>query len=100
VWTGLIWLSIGSIDGCSEHNNESLSSVKGGKFLDQLIVVRKRTPLYVVNFHFQGTYFQLAWAVLHYCGKPLYSFSHIVFICYNFQGSQSWILLQTAISSN
>jgi hypothetical protein len=34
VWTGRIWLWIGTVAGSCEHGNEPSSSIKGGKFLD------------------------------------------------------------------
>jgi len=34
VWTGLIWLRIGSIANSSEHSNESSGSIKGEEFLN------------------------------------------------------------------
>jgi hypothetical protein len=35
VWTGFIWLRIGtSGEGSCEHDNEPSGSIKGGEFLD------------------------------------------------------------------
>jgi hypothetical protein len=34
VWTGCIWLRIGSSGGLCEHGDEPSGSIKGGEFLD------------------------------------------------------------------
>jgi hypothetical protein len=34
LWTGFIWLRIGTVTGCCEHGDEPSYSVKGGGFLD------------------------------------------------------------------
>jgi hypothetical protein len=36
VWTGCIWLRLGTSTGSCEHENESLGFVKGGEFCDWL----------------------------------------------------------------
>jgi hypothetical protein len=36
VWTGLVWLGIGTRAGCCEHGNELSDSIKCGEFLDLL----------------------------------------------------------------
>jgi len=33
VWTGYIWISIGTSGGSCEHGNELSGSIKGGEFL-------------------------------------------------------------------
>jgi hypothetical protein len=36
VWTGCIWLKIGSVAGCCEDGNEPSGSIIGGEFIDYL----------------------------------------------------------------
>jgi hypothetical protein len=36
LWTGYIWLRIGTSDGFFEHDNETLVSIRGGELLNQL----------------------------------------------------------------
>jgi hypothetical protein len=39
MWIGLIWLRIGPAAGSCEYGNEPSVSIKGGEFLDYLIVL-------------------------------------------------------------
>jgi hypothetical protein len=67
VWTGFIWLRIGSSVGFCEYGSDPSSSTKGGEFIDDLTFSR-RTLLHRVSYRYMFWY-GLYSAGLCYCGN-------------------------------